>query len=191
MDVYFALAVKLSGVAMMYEVEVAGMGIDSESQSPVLLLKLKTGGEAIPIIIGLFEATSIVMALREDKSERPMTHDLFCSFIEKAGILIKSISVYDLKSGVYYSKIKCSHKNDEESFFYMDARPSDAVALALRVEAPIFIDEKVVDAAKNTFTLETEESFEDVDPIDNSDEGQKWADYLKNLSPEDFGKYKV
>lgn len=66
-----------------------------------------------------------------------------------------------------------------------------AVALALRVDAPIFIDEKVVDAAKNTFTLETEESFEDVEPIDNSDEGQKWADYLKNLSPEDFGKYKV
>ena len=176
---------------MMYEVEVAGMGIDSESQSPVLLLKQKEGGDAIPIVIGLFEATSIVMALRDDKSERPMTHDLFFYFLSDVGMFIDKISIYDLKNGVYYARICYKSKADEEASFFMDARPSDAVALALRFSAPIFIDEKVIAAAKNTFSVENEDSIEKVEPLDKTDEGKKWADYLKSLSPDDFGKYKV
>lgn len=175
----------------MYEVEVAGMGIDSDSQAPVLLLKQKDGGEAVPIVIGLFEATSIVMALRDDKSERPMTHDLFCNFVGEVGMYIEKIAIYDLKEGVYYAKIWYKSRKDDQFSFHMDARPSDAVALALRFEAPIFIEENVVELARNTFTIETDESFEQVESVDKSDEGKKWADYLKNLSPEDFGKYKV
>lgn len=176
---------------MMHEVEVAGMGIDSESQAPVLLLKQKNGEDAIPIVIGLFEATSIVMALREDKSERPMTHDLFCDYIEKTGFFIEKIDIYDLKKGVYYANICYKSEKDQPSFF-TDARPSDAIALALRFNAPIFIDEKVILKARETFSVETEDDFvNQAEVADKTAEGKKWAEYLKNLNPDDFGKYKV
>jgi len=175
---------------MIYEMEVAGMGIDSESQAPVLLLRQIGGSEAVPIIIGLFEAASIVMALKEDTPERPMTHDLFRNFISDVGMYIEKITIYDLKKGVYYSNIWYKSRKDPNFSFQVDSRPSDAVALALRFKAPIYMEEKVIKLAGESFTIE-HDGFENSDPVDKSEEGKKWADYLKNLSDDDFGKYKV
>jgi bifunctional DNase/RNase len=176
---------------MMHEMEVAGMGIDSESQAPVLLLRQINGGEPVPIVIGLFEAASIVMALKDDVPERPMTHDLFCNFIGDVGMYIDKITIYDFKNGVYYSNICYKSRKDPDFTFQTDSRPSDAVALALRFKAPIFMDEKVIKAAGESFSVESGEDFEPADPVDKSEEGKKWAEYLKNLSDDEFGKYKV
>ncbi|PID77879.1 MAG: hypothetical protein CSB21_03460, partial [Deltaproteobacteria bacterium] len=114
---------------MMYEFEVSGMGLDSQSQTPVLVLKQKNSEKSISIVIGLFEATSIVMALQDDVTARPLTHDLFCDFIARSGYCVDKVSIYDLKKGIYYSNI-CYTKNDDPSCSILtDSRPSDAVAL--------------------------------------------------------------
>jgi hypothetical protein len=176
---------------MICEMEVAGMGIDSESQSPVLLLRQINGGDAVPILIGLFEAASIVMALKEDTPERPMTHDLFHNFISDVGMYIEKITIYDFKNGVYYSNISYKSRKDPEFSFETDSRPSDGVALALRFKAPIYMEEKVIKLAGESFTVEHSDDFENADPVDKTDEGRKWAEYLKNLSDDEFGKYKV
>lgn len=176
---------------MIYEMEVAGMGIDSESQAPVLLLRQINGGDAVPIIIGLFEAASIVMALKQDAPERPMTHDLFRNFISDVGMYIDKITIYDFKKGVYYSNISYKSRKDPDFSFDTDSRPSDAVALALRFKAPIYMEEKVIELAGETFAVEHSDEFQNVDLVDKSDEGKKWAEYLKNLSEDEFGKYKV
>jgi bifunctional DNase/RNase len=174
---------------MVHEVEVAGMGVDSESQAPVLLLRQKYGTESVPVIIGLFEASSIVMALKDEDPKRPMTHDLFSVFIKQVGMSVEKVVIHDLQNGVYFASIY--YKNKGSDSFFSDARPSDAVALALRFDAPIFIEEQVLQQAKKTFTLEVDESFEKAEIADTSDQGRKWAEYLKNLSPDEFGKYKV
>jgi hypothetical protein len=176
---------------MNQEMEVAGMGIDSESQAPVLLLKKINGGEPVPIVIGLFEAASIVMALKDDVPERPMTHDLFCNFIGDVGMYIEKITVYAFKNGVYYSNICYKSRKDPDFTFQTDSRPSDAVALALRFKAPIFMADEVIKAAGESFALEHTQDFDNSDPVDKSEEGKKWAEYLKSLSDDEFGKYKV
>jgi len=90
---------------MVHEVEVAGMGVDSESQAPVLLLRQKYGTESVPVIIGLFEASSIVMALKDEDPKRPMTHDLFSVFIKQVGMSVEKVVIHDLQNGVYFASI--------------------------------------------------------------------------------------
>lgn len=171
--------------------EVAGMGIDSESQSPVLLLRQISGGDPVPILIGLFEAASIVMALKDEIPQRPMTHDLFCNFIKDLGMYVEKITIYDFKNGVYYSNIYYKSKKAPDFRLQTDSRPSDAVALALRFKAPVFMDEKVIAKAGESFSLEHSDDFDGSEPVDKSEEGKKWAEYLKNLSDDEFGKYKI
>ena len=165
---------------MLHEANVAGMTMDPTSNTPIIILKLVDGEQAIPIWIGLLEATSIASALRNIKFDRPMTHDLFKNFVESMNIDVSKIEVCDLKDNTFYAKI---HFMSEEKNFSMDARPSDAIAIALRFRAPIYVDDKVIDKSQ---TLET-----DAEAIDSSEEGKKWAEYLESLSPEDFGKYKI
>jgi hypothetical protein len=109
-----------------------------------------------------------------------MTHDLFRNFAEKLEIFVERVEVCDLRDNTFYARI---HFVAEGKTFDMDARPSDAIALALRFEAPIFVDDAVIQHSK------IKES--DVEVADTSEEGKKWADYLEKLSSEDFGKYKV
>ena len=130
--------------------------------------------------IGLLEATSIASALRNIKFDRPMTHDLFKNFVESLKIDVAKVEVCDLKDNTFYAKI---YFISEEKKFSMDARPSDAIAIALRFQAPIYVDDKIIEKSQ---ALET-----DAEMLDKTEEGKKWAEYLENLSPEDFGKYKV
>ena len=165
---------------MLHKVSIAGMTMDPATNTPIIILKSEENEQAIPIWIGLLEATSIASALQNVQMERPMTHDLFKNFIDTLNYDVSKIEVCDLKDNTYYARI---YFVSEEKKFSIDARPSDAIAIALRFSAPIYVDEKVM--------LKSKQNFGEGEALDKSKEGEKWADYLKNLSPEDFGKYKI
>jgi bifunctional DNase/RNase len=165
---------------MLLKVSIAGLTIDPASNTPIVILKSDEDDQAIPIWIGLLEATSIASTLQNIKFERPMTHDLFKNFADLLDIKIEKVEVCDLKNNTFYARI---HFIYEKGNFSMDARPSDAIALALRYQAPIYVDDTVIEKSKM--------SDDHAEAIDNSEEGKKWAKYLEKLSPEDFGRYKV
>ena len=165
---------------MLHKAHIAGLTMDPESNTPIILLKTEDSEQMVPIWIGLLEATSIASALKDVEFDRPMTHDLFKNFSRLVDTTVTKIEVCDILENTYYARI---YFDGPDGSFDMDARPSDAIAIALRFKAHIYIDEKVL---QKSVPVET-----DVEVADESDEGRKWADYLKNLSPEDFGKYKV
>jgi len=165
---------------MLRKVSIAGMTMDPASNTPIIILKSAEDDQAIPIWIGLLEATSIASALQNIQFDRPMTHDLFKNFIKNMNIEVSKIEVCDLKDNTYYAKI---YFTSEDRSFSMDSRPSDAIAIALRFQAPIYVDDKIIEKSKQ---LET-----DLEVSDTSEEGKKWAEYLETLSPEDFGKFKI
>jgi len=165
---------------MLHKVSVAGLTMDPASNTPIIILKADDNDQAIPIWIGLLEATSIASALQDIKFDRPMTHDLFKNFSDIMNASVTRVEVCDLKDNTFYAKI---HFVAGEHSFDMDARPSDAIAIALRFDSPIYVDDRVVQKSK------TGEGPSEV--FDESEEGKKWAEYLEKLNPEDFGKYKV
>lgn len=165
---------------MLHKVSIAGLTMDPTSNTPIIILKSDEDNRAVPIWIGLLEATSIVSALQNIKFDRPMTHDLFKNFADQLHIEVAKVEVCDLKDNTFFARI---HFITDGETFDMDARPSDAIAIALRTGAPIFVDEKVIDQS----ALADGEA----EMVDESEEGKKWADYLEKLNPEDFGKYKV
>jgi len=165
---------------MLHEVNIASMAIDPTSNTPIIILKSVEGDQAVPIWIGLLEATSIASALRDIKFDRPMTHDLFKKFIDNLEMAVSKVEVCDLKDNTFYARIYFVSKDKS---FDMDARPSDAIAIALRFGAPIYVDDKIFEGSQMVEG--------DYEVINKSEDGKKWAEYLENLSPEDFGKYKV
>lgn len=165
---------------MLHKVTIAGLTMDPASNTPIIILKSEEDDQAIPIWIGLLEATSIASALQQIEFDRPMTHDLFKKFAEMKDTRVTRIEVCDLRENTFYARI---YFEDEKRSFDMDARPSDAIAIALRFGAPIYVDDKVVQQSKKG------EGPSEI--FDESEEGKKWAEYLEKLSPEDFGKYKI
>jgi bifunctional DNase/RNase len=165
---------------MLHKATIAGLTMDPASNTPIVILKSEENDQAIPIWIGLLEATSIASALQQIEFDRPMTHDLFKTFMESVHTRVTRIEVCDLKNNTFYARIYCESGGRN---FDLDARPSDAIAIALRFGAPIYVDDKVVRQSKKG------EGPSEV--YDDSEEGKKWAEYLEKLSPEDFGKYKV
>ena len=165
---------------MLHKVSIAGLTIDPTSNTPIIILKSDVDGKSIPIWIGLLEATSIASTIQNIKYDRPMTHDLFKNFINMQNIAVSKIEVCDLRDNTFYARIFFT---SEEKDFSMDARPSDAIAIALRFQAPIYVDDNVIEKSNA--------SDGHVEVLDKSKEGEKWAEYLDKLSPDDFGKYKV
>ncbi|MBU4318880.1 MAG: bifunctional nuclease family protein [Proteobacteria bacterium] len=162
---------------MLRKVTLAGLAVDPASNTPIILLKSEEKEQTIPIWIGLLEATSIASALKNIKFDRPMTHDLFKSFMELQKVTVSKVEICDLKDNTYYALI---YFVSLDKTFSMDARPSDAIAIALRFDAPIFVDDKVIEGTKMTGDVG--------EVLDTSEEGKKWAEYLERLSPDDFGK---
>jgi hypothetical protein len=165
---------------MLHEVNIASMAIDPTSNTPIIILKSVKGDQAVPIWIGLLEATSIASALRDIKFDRPMTHDHFKNFIDNLEMVVSKVEVCDLRDNTFYARIYFVSKDKS---FDMDARPSDAIAIALRFGAPIYVDDKIFDKSQMVDG--------DYEVLNKSEDGKKWAEYLENLNPEDFGKYKV
>lgn len=165
---------------MRHKVTLAGLAMDSESNTPIVLLKTEDGEQIIPIWIGLLEATAIASALQAISFDRPMTHDLFKNLLKLKDIRVDRVDICDLRENTFFAEI---HFTEKGGVFTMDARPSDAIALALRFEAPIFVDDRVIG--------QSGPGKQNGEAADDSEEGKKWAEYLENLSPEDFGKYTV
>lgn len=165
---------------MFREMKVSGIAIDPVTNTPIMILREVDGEQAIPIWIGLLEATAIATELEKIQFSRPMTHDLLKNILKGVGAEVVKIEVIDLRENTFYAVITILTGDQE---FRIDARPSDAVALALRTDAPIYVHETVIDQSKHVDMSSKAEV--------KTEEGKKWAEILERLSPEDFGKYKV
>ena len=155
----------------MVEVNVINVAIDMKSKMPVIVLKEKEGDKTLPIWIGLFEAQSIALAMENIKPPRPLTHDLAKSLIEKLKGKVDRVVINDLRHNTFYAKIMIRQNGED---IQVDSRPSDAIALALRLGVPIFIEEEVLDKV----AIGT-------GPIDEK-EIEEFRKKLKDLKPEDF-----
>ena len=148
-----------------------GVRVELPRNQPIVLLKEKDGDRFLPIWIGAFEATAIAFALQGIKTPRPMTHDLMRDVLEDLKVSVEKIVINDLVDGTFYAEITMTSNSKKH---IVSARPSDAIALAVRTEVPIYADEKVLDAA--SVMMENDEE----------DEMDKFRDFLDGVEPEDF-----
>jgi uncharacterized protein len=165
---------------MSIKMKVFGLTIDPLTNSPIMILKDLESDKTLPIWIGLLEATAIASELEKIKFSRPMTHDLIKNLMDQQGIKLVKIEICDLRDNTFFAVLYLIHQDKE---FTMDARPSDAVALALRAQAPIFVDEQVIQKSKDV-DLGAKEEIQ-------TEEGKKWTEILEALNADDFGKYKM
>ncbi len=158
----------------MIEMQVGGLGFDPRNLSPLVLLRDQEEMNFLPIWIGIFEAAAIAMELQNVKPPRPMTHDLLKNFVENLGGSIQRVVISDIKEGTFYAVIEAEKENKP---LKVDARPSDAIALAVRAHVPIFVSEVVMMQAKL------------VNAEKDAEETKKFKDFIQNMKPEDFTKY--
>ncbi len=150
---------------------------DPETSASVVLLQNEDSDRVLPIWVGQSEALSIAMASEGIKLPRPMTHDLLQTLIESLTARLEWIRIDDLKEGTFYAKLYLVSSQDQQ--VELDARPSDGIAIALRMNAPIFVSEKVFQEAVRT-DMELPSRLEDIE-----------EDFLANLPDDIFGKYKM
>lgn len=162
------------------KMKVTGLTIDPFTSMPIIILKDMNEKCALPIWIGLIEASAIATELEQIKLSRPMTHDLMKNMLTTAGVTVSRVEVNDLADNTFYANIWLKKGGDEYS---LDSRPSDAIALALRTNSPIFVSRHVIEKSRK-IDLSQEDSTEE-------ERRKKWTEILENLSPEDFGKYKM
>jgi bifunctional DNase/RNase len=165
---------------MMRQMIVSGLTIDPFTNSPIMILKDVDSDKAVPIWIGLLEATAIASELENIKFSRPMTHDLLKNVMEAMEVQVTKVEVCDLRDNTYFALIYLAWEGQEVS---IDARPSDAIALALRAKAPIFVAEVVIQKARRV-DLSAKEAI-------TTEDAKKWTEILEGLDPDDFGKYKM
>ena len=165
---------------MFREMTVSGLTIDPFTNSPIMILKDVASDKAVPIWIGLLEATAIASELENIKFSRPMTHDLLKNIMELMETQVIKVEVCDLRDNTYFALIYLSRGGSEVT---IDARPSDAIALALRAKAPIFVADVVIQKARRV-DLSAKEAI-------TTEDAKKWTEVLESLDPDDFGKYKM
>ncbi len=193
------------------EMFVGGLVLDPSTQAPIVVLKDATGAITLPIWIGIAEATSIASAIKQVAMPRPLTHDLFHDLLHELGVTVQRVVITELKDSTYYSELVLGQG---DRVFLLDSRPSDAIAMALRAHAPIYVTQQVLDQAKIAFATnpppavpgatqgavpagaadeevseeqaQAEESSKDFKGIDKD----KWQEILDQLDAEDF-KYKM
>ncbi|MEJ5299835.1 MAG: bifunctional nuclease family protein [Thermodesulforhabdaceae bacterium] len=164
----------------MVEMTVSELIVDTQSNTPIVVLREKGGNRILPIWIGIMEATAIAMELEQVRFPRPMTHDLMKNLLDHLNVAVDRIEVCDLRENTYYALIHLSVGNRKSA---VDARPSDAIALALRTKSPIYVADKVLKKSVQPDGMRTVI----LDPEDK----ERLAELLEELSPEDFGKYKM
>jgi bifunctional DNase/RNase len=161
---------------MLIEMMIKGLMVDPITNTPIVILKDKAGDRVLPIWVGVFEANAIALQIENVSTPRPMTHDLLRNIITDLDGRVDRIVVSDLKDNTFFALIHLTVKGEGIA---VDARPSDAIALALRTRAPIMVEESVIDSAK-TVDFGSER-------LDN-DKVQKW---LEGLDPTELPKYKM
>jgi uncharacterized protein len=158
----------------MVRMEIKGLVLDPTSNIPIVVLREQGGKLFLPIWIGVFEANAIALRIEGVEPPRPLTHDLLHSVFDQLGASIERIEISDLQENTFFALIHVKSNGKETA---IDARPSDAIALALRAESPIFVRRDVLDRAK-AVDLATE--------LSDDEKLKKW---LEELNPEDLGKY--
>ena len=186
------------------EMFVGGLVLDPATQAPIVVLKDETGEVTLPIWIGIAEATSIASAIKQVAMARPLTHDLFYELLLELGITVQRIVITELKDSTYFAELVLGQG---DKVFVLDARPSDAIAMALRATSPIFVAQSVLDQARQAFANqgsqrptsgqqpppegqpEEEQADEQQDdsPKDfRAIDKDKWKEILSQLDPDDF-----
>jgi bifunctional DNase/RNase len=161
---------------MFQKMKVSGLTVDPFTNTPIVLLKDLEEKEVVPIWIGFFEASAIASHLEKIQLSRPMTHDLMKNLLDTLGVGVIKIEVSDLRENTFYAII---HLDMDGTHFAVDARPSDAIALALRTNAPIYVNEEVIEKSRK------------IDMSQQKDGEGGLDELLEGLSSKDFGKYKM
>ncbi len=161
---------------MEIAMKIKGLVVDPVSKMPIVVLEDPQTDRILPIWIGVFEANAIALTIENIPTPRPMTHDLLKSFLEKLEVAVEKIVVNDVRNNTFYAMIHLRYRDQP---VVIDSRPSDAIALALRVNSPIFVEDNVVQKAQSV-------KFDE-----NSEDPEKLMSWLENLKAEDFGKYKM
>ena len=162
----------------MIEMKVMGIALDTRTGSPIVVLHDKDNRKALPIWIGSAEASAIIRKIENISVTRPMTHDLFIEFLQKTGYDIDRIEINDVEKDTYYAIIYLlKETNGKTEQIEIDARPSDAIAIAIRAEAPIFVTANVL--ANGSVSCDTAKDEE---------EAQEFRDFIQTIKPSDFEK---
>ena len=161
---------------MFQEMKVSGLTVDPYTNTPIVLLKDLVEKEVVPIWIGFFEASAIATQLEKVQLSRPMTHDLLKNLLDTLGVTVIKIEVTELRENTFFAVI---HLDMDGTHFAIDARPSDAIALALRTDVPIYVHEEVIKKSRKIDLHQQKEGEEVLDEL------------LEELSSKDFGKYKM
>jgi bifunctional DNase/RNase len=161
---------------MQIEMTIKGLMVDPDTNMPIVILRDKEGQRVLPIWVGLFEANAIALQIENVSTPRPMTHDLLRNVISDLKATVQKIVVCDLQENTFYALIYLALNGETVA---IDARPSDAIALALRTKAPIFVEDAVIDNAKT------------VNVTSDKNDAERLHKWLESLDPEDLGRYKM
>jgi uncharacterized protein len=161
---------------MEHEVKIRGLMMDPVTNMPVVVLKETSGSAILPIWVGIYEANAIALEIEKVQTPRPMTHDLLKNVLTGLNVHVHKVVVSDLKEDTFYALIWMERDGEMMS---IDSRPSDALALALRLDCPIFVEDEVLKSSRMANTVSEKSSSEEL---------RKW---LENLNDEDLGRYKM
>jgi bifunctional DNase/RNase len=161
---------------MEVEMKIRSLVMDPATNTPIVVLKDAQGTAVLPIWVGVFEANAIALEIEKVQTPRPMTHDLLRNMLLGLNVSVHRVVVSDLRDDTFYALIWLEH---EGQLMSIDARPSDALALALRVDCPIYVDDQVLRTSKDSSPITEKSTHEEL---------RKW---LENLSDEDLGRYKM
>ncbi|HKV74483.1 MAG TPA: bifunctional nuclease family protein [Gemmatimonadales bacterium] len=161
----------------MVEVSVAHLGLDRNTNSPVVILKEREGTGVLPIWIGPAEASAIAMEMQGVKAPRPMTHDLLKQVLVGMGATLKRVNISAVRERTYYAELLVQR---EDHVYQFDARPSDSIALALRLQAPIYAEASLLDQSSS-------ESGESASPP--AMDAEQLRQHLERMDPQDFGRF--
>ena len=154
----------------MIEMKVMGIALDTRTGSPIVVLHDKENRKALPIWIGSAEASAIIRKIENLTVARPMTHDLIINIIEKTGYNLDKVEINDVEKDTYYATLFLSNENGET--LEIDSRPSDAIAVAIRVDAPIFVTANVISNGS----------------VKDEEEAQEFKKFVQSIKPSDFAK---
>jgi hypothetical protein len=155
----------------MIEMELTGVRVELPTNQPIVLLREREGERYLPIWIGAAEAAAIALSLQGVTTPRPMTHDLMKNILEEVAVDVRRVTVTELRDSTFYATIELGRSEDR---FEISSRPSDAIALAVRLSVPIFASEEVLEEAAILI------------PGDEEEEVEKFREFLDNVTPEDF-----
>jgi bifunctional DNase/RNase len=162
----------------MQQMHVYGVSFDLVGKQPIVLLKTMEGNRFLPIWIGHSEAAAILMKLQNTAPPRPMTHDLVTDILSQLDAQVVQVAVTELRENTFFAQVTIRQDGSE---IEIDSRPSDAIALAVRTDAPIYVADEVIDESAIEF-----EHDEEVDSAELETEVSKFRSFLENVTPDEF-----